>query len=50
MELLQSMMNTVSGFLWTYVLIGLLIVLGVFFTLRTGSVQIRYFVEMFRLL
>lgn len=50
MELLQSMMNTVSGFLWTYVLIGLLIVLGVFFTLRTGAVQIRYFVEMFRLL
>ena len=43
-------MNTVSGFLWTYVLIGLLIVLGVFFTLRTGAVQIRYFVEMFRLL
>ncbi|WP_100406336.1 alanine/glycine:cation symporter family protein [Bacillus solitudinis] len=36
--------------LWTYVLIALLLILGVYFTVRTGFVQVRLFKEMFRLI
>ena len=51
-------MNTVLGwvtgtfndYLWTYVLIGLLLLLGVYFTIGTKFVQFRLFGEMFRLI
>lgn len=39
-----------SNFLYTYILIALLIVLGIFFTYKTKFVQFRYIKEMFRLL
>ena len=39
-----------SNFLYTYILIAMLIVLGLFFTYKTKFVQFRYFKEMFRLL
>ncbi|WP_294403942.1 sodium:alanine symporter family protein [uncultured Clostridium sp.] len=39
-----------SNFLYTYILIALLIVLGLFFTYKTKFVQFRYIKEMFRLL
>lgn len=39
-----------NNFIWTYVLIGLLLAAGLYFTIRTKFVQIRLFREMFRLI
>ena len=39
-----------NNFLWTYVLIAPLILLGLYFTFKTNFVQFRYIKEMFRLL
>ncbi|WP_059106197.1 alanine/glycine:cation symporter family protein [Shouchella shacheensis] len=39
-----------NDFLWTYILIGLLIVLGLYFTVRSRFVQFRMLGEMIRLL
>ncbi|MGG7148696.1 alanine/glycine:cation symporter family protein [Clostridium butyricum] len=39
-----------SNFLYTYILVAMLIVLGIFFTCKTKFVQFRYIKEMFRLL
>ncbi|WJY26640.1 alanine/glycine:cation symporter family protein [Sporosarcina trichiuri] len=39
-----------SNYLWTYVLIGLLLLLGLYFTVGTKFVQFRLFGEMFRLI
>ncbi len=46
----DAIVNSISGFLWTYILIAALIIIGVYFTLRTGLVQIRYVGEMIRVL
>ena len=50
METLNSAINQVNTILWSYVLIVLLIGLGLYFTFRTGFVQIRLVGEMVRLL
>ncbi|MCD8340396.1 MAG: hypothetical protein LUC43_09425, partial [Burkholderiales bacterium] len=42
--------NAFSGFLWSYVLIIMLIGLGLWFTYKTGFVQILYLKEMFRVI
>ncbi|MFI0471801.1 alanine/glycine:cation symporter family protein [Halomonas sp. HMF6819] len=39
-----------NGLLWDYVLIYLLLGAGLYFTLRTGGIQARYFGHMFKLL
>ena len=39
-----------NNFIWTYVLIGLLLAAGLYFTIRTKFVQVRLFREMFRLI
>ncbi|ARD49721.1 sodium:alanine symporter family protein [Sporosarcina sp. P37] len=39
-----------NNFIWTYVLIGLLLLAGLYFTFRTKFVQVRLFREMFRLI
>ncbi|ARK23164.1 sodium:alanine symporter [Sporosarcina ureae] len=39
-----------NNFIWTYVLIGLLLAAGLYFTIRTKFVQVRLFGEMFRLI
>ncbi|MEE4303232.1 MAG: alanine/glycine:cation symporter family protein [Wenzhouxiangella sp.] len=44
------MLATVTDFLWTYVLVAFLITLGLVFTIASRFVQLRYFVEMFRVL
>ncbi len=44
------MLAAVTDFLWTYVLIALLIVIGLVFTIGSRFVQFRYFGEMFRVL
>ena len=50
METLNAAINQVNTILWSYVLIVLLIGLGLYFTFRTGFVQIRLVGEMVRLL
>ena len=50
MEILNNIVLSINDFMWTYILITMLIVLGVYFTIRTNFVQFRYFGEMFRLL
>lgn len=50
MEFLHEMILKVNDFIWTYILIAMLIVLGLYFTFKTKFVQFRYFKEMFRLL
>ncbi|TYR80713.1 alanine:cation symporter family protein [Priestia megaterium] len=50
MEILKSIISTGNTWMWSYILIGLLIAAGIYFTIRTKFVQFRNFGEMFRLL
>lgn len=50
MELLNELVLRINDFIWTYILIAMLIALGIYFTAKTNFVQFRYFKEMFRLL
>lgn len=50
LEKLNTVINISNDFLWTYVLIAPLILLGLYFTFKTNFVQFRYIKEMFRLL
>jgi alanine or glycine:cation symporter, AGCS family len=44
------MLVTVTDFLWSYVLVFVLVVIGLIFTIGSRFVQLRYFIEMFRVL
>ena len=44
------MLATATDFLWSYVLIAVLIAMGLIFTIGSRFVQLRYFGEMFRVL
>lgn len=48
--MLQSLITIVSDFVWTYILIALLIGLGVYFTIRMRFVQFSLFKDSVRLL
>lgn len=50
MDLLNYFVDRSNYFLWSYILIVLLIGAGLYFTVKTGFVQFRYFKEMCRLL
>lgn len=50
MDLLNKIIFNVNDFIWSYILIGLLIALGLYFTFKTNFVQFRNVKEMFRLL
>ncbi|MGL5382766.1 MAG: alanine/glycine:cation symporter family protein [Culicoidibacterales bacterium] len=49
-EPLNQWILTTNDFLWTNILIAVLLGVGIYFTVRTNFVQVRYFKEMFRLL
>ncbi|PIC64801.1 sodium:alanine symporter family protein [Sporosarcina sp. P13] len=49
-DALDWLVGPANNFIWTYVLIGLLLVAGLYFTIRTKFVQVRLFREMFRLI
>lgn len=49
MELLDSIVSFLNNILWSYVLIVLLVGCGLWFTFRTGCVQLLHLGEMFRL-
>ncbi|MEW9671896.1 alanine/glycine:cation symporter family protein [Ammoniphilus sp. 3BR4] len=50
MGFLQSVVSASNDLLWSYIIIGSLIFVGVYFTLRTKLVQFRMLGEMIRLL
>jgi AGCS family alanine or glycine:cation symporter len=54
MNLFLEGLNSAVGFLndivWTYILIAVLIILGLYFSLKSKFVQFRYFGEMIRIL
>lgn len=41
MDLLNSLIGTINDFMYGYILVGLLVVVGIYFTIRTGFVQFR---------
>ena len=47
---LNTVITSLNDFMWTYILIGVLICCGLFFTWKTKFVQVRMIGEMFRLL
>lgn len=50
MEILNLLINFFNDILWGYVLIVMLLFVGVYFTLKTRFVQLRYFVQMIKVL
>ena len=50
MVLFNSIVSDINNFLWTYVIIVVLIACGIGFTLRTRFVQLTMLPEMLRLL
>ena len=46
----MGILNTINDWLWTYILIGLLLIAAVWFTFKSRGVQFRMFGEMWRLL
>ncbi|ACD24476.1 alanine:cation symporter family protein [Clostridium botulinum] len=50
MDILNNLLVAFNDFLYTYILIALLIVLGLYFSYKTKFVQFRFIKEMFRLL
>lgn len=50
MEFLNKLILLVNDFIWSYILIALLIVIGLYFTFRTKFVQFGNIKEMFKLL
>jgi AGCS family alanine or glycine:cation symporter len=50
MDLLNDWILTAGDHLWTWIVLPVLAVLGVYFTLRSGVVQLRMLPEMFRTL
>jgi len=47
---LESGVTFLNDLVWTYILIAVLIVLGLYFSIKNNFVQFRYFGEMFRIL
>lgn len=50
MDILNWLVGPANDFIWTYILIGFLLLIGVYFTIGTKFVQIRLFKEMFKLI
>ena len=50
MEQLSNIIGSVNNVLYSYLLIALLLVLGTYFSIKTGFIQVRMIGEMFRLL
>ena len=50
MDLLSSAIGSINDFLWTYIIIVVLVGCGLWFTLMTGFIQLSALPEMVRLL
>lgn len=49
-EIINNGVVAVNDWVWTYILIAFLVIVGLYFTIKSRFVQFRYFGEMFRLL
>ncbi|PWD86486.1 alanine/glycine:cation symporter family protein [Ignatzschineria cameli] len=49
MSFINWLIGPLNDFIWSYVLVAFLLILGIYFTLKTRFIQIRLFKEMFRL-
>lgn len=47
---MDEIINSISGYVWSYALIGLCAITGIYFSIRTGFLQIFYIKDMLRLL
>ena len=47
---IMDLLTSLNDFMWSYFLIGLVIVTGIYFTFSTKFVQFTYIKEMFRLI
>lgn len=45
---LVDVTGEIDGFMYTYILLILLVAVGVYFTIRTKGVQIRFIKDMFK--
>lgn len=45
----MELVNLLNGFLWSYVLIGLLLLSGIYYTVRSNFIQFRLFKDMIKL-
>src|SRR5690625_7491756 len=50
MGILNWLVGPFNDFIWTYILIGALLIVGVYFTIRTRFVQVCLFGVMFKLI
>ena len=50
MDFINDFILSINDFIWTYILIAMLIAIGVYFTFKTKFVQFTNFKEMFKLL
>ena len=48
MSILENIVNTVNSFLWDFFLLFALVGTGIWFTIQTKGVQVRYFVKGFK--
>lgn len=46
----MAFINSINGYLWSYILIGLLIISGIYYTFRTGFAQVGLFGDMVSLI
>ncbi|GGZ78765.1 sodium:alanine symporter [Ignatzschineria indica] len=49
MSFINWLIGPLNDFIWSYVLVAFLLILGIYFTIKTRFIQIRLFKEMFRL-
>lgn len=50
MNFFNNLISSINNYLWGYILIALLIISGIYFSIKTKFVQFRYIGEMWRLL
>lgn len=49
MSFINWLIGPLNDFIWSYILVAFLLILGIYFTIKTRFIQIRLFKEMFRL-
>lgn len=50
MEIVNGVISSLNNYMWTYILIAVLVVLGTYFSFKTKFVQFKLFPEMIRIL
>ena len=50
MAFIENLVGNINSFMYSYLLVYMLIGIGLYFTIRTGFVQFRMIPEMFRII